>query len=291
MIGIYKITTKHNNKIYIGSSDNINKRIAAHLSRLRRNAHHSAYLQAVYNKYGKENLEISIIEILIDNKDKIKKEQYWLDLYQSYDRKFGYNMSKNASCNTTGEKKAYQYDLEGNFIKEWESINKAQQTLNLCSISAAMNDKNSHNLSGGFQWKYYKKDKIKSLLKLYCCYNLNGEFVKYFYSENEIKSYFNINNSNHLNIARSVKTNKSSCDHLWKIYNTYDFPKKINSYIKRTVAKEVLKFDKNGNLLETFKSLTEAAKSMNVKTENLHRAVSSNNPKYKTCKGFVWKYL
>lgn len=48
-----------------------------------------------------------------------------------------------------------QYDLDGNFIKEWESITKASQELNICltSISACING------------KYKKTNKFKFKLK------------------------------------------------------------------------------------------------------------------------------
>lgn len=289
MIGIYKITTKHNSKSYIGSSDNVEKRLNCHLSRLKRNVHHSAYLQAVYNKHGKENLEFSIIEVLSDNNDKIIKEQFWMDHFQSYNKDFGYNMSKTASCNTTGEIKIYQYTVEGHYIKEWESIEKAKKALKLVSIPAALSEKTTHKLSGGFQWKYYQKEKIESALKLYCCYDLKGIFVKSFHKIEEIKEFFKMKTIS--NILRCVKTNTTSCNHFWRIVNTYSFDKTIIVKEKNTRAKKIIQLDKNNNVINTFNSLTEASKFIKVKPENLHRVVNSNNPKYKTCKGFIWKYL
>jgi group I intron endonuclease len=289
MIGIYKITTKHNSKIYIGSSDDIEKRLKCHLSRLKRNVHHSAYLQAVYNKHGKENLDFSIIEVLLDNNDKIIKEQFWMDHFQSYNKNFGYNMSKTASCNTTGEIKIYQYTVEGYYIKEWESIEKAKKALKLVSISAALSEKTTHKLSGGFQWKYYKKEKIESVLKLYCCYDLKGIFVKSFHKVEEIKEFFKVKTMS--NISNCSKFNTTSCNHFWRIVNTYNFNKIINVKEKNTRAKKIVQLDKNNNVINTFKSLTEASKFIEVNPSNLHRVVNSNNPKYRTCKGFIWKYL
>lgn len=289
MIGIYKITTKHNNKIYVGSSDNIDKRLVSHLSRLKRNVHHSAYLQAVYNKHGKENLEFSIIEVMLDNNDKLIKEQFWMDHFQSYNKNFGYNMSKTASCNTTGEVKIYQYTAEGIYIKEWNSIKKAKETLNLISIPSALSNKSTHKLSGGFQWKYYKEEKIKSELKLYCCYNLKGIFVKSFYKVEEIKSFFKVKELS--NILRCSNNNTTSCNHFWRIVNTVNFDKVITVVQKKTRAKKIIQLDKNNNIINTFNSLTEASKFIEVSASNLHRVVNSNNSKYKTCKGFVWKYL
>ena len=59
---VYGIRTKHNNKVYVGSSKSFDKRITTHLNRLRQNAHHNVWLQRVYNKYGESNFEFFIIE-------------------------------------------------------------------------------------------------------------------------------------------------------------------------------------------------------------------------------------
>ena len=80
IIGIYEIKNLVNNKIYIGSSSNINKRKTAHFSYLRRNNHPNKHLQNAYNKYGANNFEFNILEICtIDNI--IQKEQYYIDNY------------------------------------------------------------------------------------------------------------------------------------------------------------------------------------------------------------------
>ena len=63
MIGVYKITCKENNQIYIGSSTDIKDRWLHHLSDLKNKVHHSVYLQECYDKYGKESL---IFEVLLE---------------------------------------------------------------------------------------------------------------------------------------------------------------------------------------------------------------------------------
>ena len=54
--GIYKITCKVNNKIYIGSTEVCFKqRFKKHKQRLRNNYHENDYLQKSWNKYGEDN--------------------------------------------------------------------------------------------------------------------------------------------------------------------------------------------------------------------------------------------
>lgn len=287
MTGIYKITTKHNDKVYIGSSNNITKRFGSHISKLNRNKHHSPYLQAVYNKYGVKNLEFSIIELtLLENK--IEKEQYWMDYYKSYNRKFGYNVSTNASCNTTGEKIIFQYSLTGEFIKEWKSISEACTFLKINNISQALKGKFAKKC-GNWQWKYQKYTKLDSILAVYCSYNESGNFVKQYNSLKHIKEEFK--NLSKSNITRACKENKKCQGYYWKKYDNLNYNQNIEILEKKRFTKKIGKYNKQGILIETFDSLTKAAKNINVQISNLHRVVSSNNSTYKTCKGFVWKYL
>ena len=62
MIGIYAIKNIINDKIYIGSSKNLHKRIDDYKYNLRHNKHRNQYLQNAWNKYGEKSFEFNIIE-------------------------------------------------------------------------------------------------------------------------------------------------------------------------------------------------------------------------------------
>ena len=80
MIGIYSITNLVNNKVYVGSSTNINHRFITHKSRLRNNIHCNKHLQNAWNKYGEENFKFEVIEECEEDK-LTEREQYWIDFY------------------------------------------------------------------------------------------------------------------------------------------------------------------------------------------------------------------
>lgn len=67
-----------NDKIYIGSADHIYSRWSCHKSQLKKQKHHSAYLQRAVNKYGIENFVFEIIEEC-EIEILIEREQYFLD--------------------------------------------------------------------------------------------------------------------------------------------------------------------------------------------------------------------
>lgn len=87
-LGIYKIINILNNKIYIGYSINIYRRWEDHKRLLKKNTHHSIKLQNAYNKYGVNSFVFEIIEEC-DKKYIVKREQYYIDLFDSYNN--GYN--------------------------------------------------------------------------------------------------------------------------------------------------------------------------------------------------------
>lgn len=122
-----------------------------------------------------------------------------------------------ANKKTRGEyyKKLYQFDLNGNLIKEWESITKCCKELNYCkgNIIKCCKKKKESVSSYGFMWSYY-----------------------------------------------STGVNP---------YNETVLPKK----------KQVLMFDMNGDLINSFESVEECAKSLNMLTQNVSKKIQSKKPR------------
>ena len=103
-IGIYKITNTANGKFYIGSSVNIERRWNEHKRELKNNRHHSILLQRAFLKYGEDSFSFEIIENT-DEKNLLKREQYYLDKLKPYEKNIGYNISPKAQNNVMrGEK-------------------------------------------------------------------------------------------------------------------------------------------------------------------------------------------
>ena len=100
--GIYKITCKVNNKIYIGSTEVCFKqRFTKHKQRLRNNYHENDYLQKSWNKYGEDNFVFEILEEISD-KSKVKEiEQIYLNEYVLKGKDFCFNLSKSATGGNT----------------------------------------------------------------------------------------------------------------------------------------------------------------------------------------------
>lgn len=176
--GIYKITCTQNLKFYIGSaaafkaSDSkkgFYRRLQRHLLALNANKHHNKILQNSWNKYGEKSFKFEILEFCLPHLC-IEREQYYLDILQPF-YPIGFNICINSLNNTKTivknsntqnrdlsilnkelRKTIYQFDLQGNFIKEFNGIAKTQRELGINNIFACCLKK--QHSAGGFIWKY-----------------------------------------------------------------------------------------------------------------------------------------
>lgn len=136
MIGIYKIENLITNKIYIGSSKNINERFINHKSMLRNNSHHCIYLQRAIDKYGLDNFSFEVLE-LCPEEDLVIKEQYYIDLYKGnlYNMLLianpGFNQKHKKeslikSQRSRGFSSILKIDIKGNILQEYDLISEIE---------------------------------------------------------------------------------------------------------------------------------------------------------------------
>ena len=98
MIGVYEIKNKLNNKTYIGSSIQLNRRLWYHKHQLRKGTHHNIHLQRAWNKYGKDAFEFSIL-VVCEEHDLLLFEQSLMDKLHPE-----YNIAKFADAPNRGRR-------------------------------------------------------------------------------------------------------------------------------------------------------------------------------------------
>ena len=81
MQGIYEINNTRNNKRYIGSSNNIQRRKQEHEAALVAGEHNNYALQRDFTYYGCEVFRFKILEIVEDKKKLKKREYHYLHKY------------------------------------------------------------------------------------------------------------------------------------------------------------------------------------------------------------------
>ena len=189
MIGIYKITNP-NKRIYIGQSTNIEGRWIKYKQL---SCKDQPSLYSSLKKYGPENHIFEIIEECnIEQLD--EHEIYWgkqydvlnnFNLHNRLGRGFGsfdsdetkrkksesnkgisrnkgnsyakgHKLSPKSIQNITEKRKKpiYQLDKQNNIIKEWPSIKKASQILNIQSSDINNCCRGKNKTAGGYKFKY-----------------------------------------------------------------------------------------------------------------------------------------
>lgn len=144
--------------IYIGSTVNSISRWKGHIKSLREQKHHSKHLQCAWNKYSEESFVFEIIEEVLDKSNLIEREQYYLDIYESYNRNKGYNICPKAGFNTRGASFYKTKEWRDKQRKAHLGKNKSQKTRQKMSESRKgikFSQEHKTNLSNAL------KDKLK----------------------------------------------------------------------------------------------------------------------------------
>lgn len=171
--GIYAIVNIVNCKMYIGYTKDFASRWWGHKSDLRNNKNKNSHLQGAWNKYGENNFLFEIIE-KCDKTKLIEKEHYWATVLRTHDNEYGYNLKPtnvvgnpghspetiekirrgNSKPNPKLARSIIQFSINGEYIKEWESITTACIALKLHTSPVINACKGTKFSSGGFVWRY-----------------------------------------------------------------------------------------------------------------------------------------
>jgi hypothetical protein len=258
MISIYYLHRGDNTPIYVGQTGNPKLRTYNHKQAL-----------------GKD----IVMEII----DSVKQDEilFWERHYMSLFKSWGFkllNKNKGGGGCPKGVKKPYisechkgrispnlkkgkkilQYSLDGEFISEWNNINHALDKLNLGIVNESIRQVlvGKSYKSGGFIWKYYTED-----------YPLN-------LSKDEV--YFR-NNPTYGPLGQKLSKERGA-----KISKALKGIKREDKY------RAVNQYDKEGNLLNTFPSITEASNVTGAWISCITTCCRGNQ---KTANGYIWKYV
>ena len=139
MSGIYKITNKVNNKVYIGQSINIEGRFYQHKNCLNRNVGHNSHFQNAWNKYGEENFEFELIHIVSNVEELNDLEIYYIKKYNSNNPKFGYNITSGGDAPFFNEE--YRKEISKMFNTSTKVITNIVTGKAFSYVATELNDK------------------------------------------------------------------------------------------------------------------------------------------------------
>ncbi|MDZ7658520.1 NUMOD1 domain-containing DNA-binding protein [Fodinibius sp.] len=313
---IYKVENIKTGKIYVGRTTDLKKRIES-----RRNAVHSernvsknGIVHAMRTE-GMNCFEYEIIDCLKINPDfkfshrdiyeeKLnEKEIRWIKKLGAY--KDGYNQTTGGEATYDVYTKVLQYDLEGKFIREWDSIKEANLHLNVSDNSVSGIPRvclGISNVAFGYQWRYKKSEDFPQHIGpvpsdyWVLQYDKEGNFIQKFRTPSIAAEKLDIENGGN-KIAECAKNDNyiTAYGFQWRYQETDDFPKKIktaeeqNDLLKHyeEKAKPVIQYDLEGNYINTFRTTDEAAEQTGV-FRNIIKRVAEGD--YYRAGEYQWRY-
>jgi hypothetical protein len=153
---------------YVGKTiKSLNYRLSDHIYSPKRESNYRTNWITSLLKKGKKPL-IEIIEEC-KWKDSQELEMYWISQFKTWGFKLvnltiggegnlGRTLSKETKLqiSISNSKKVYQYDLDGNFIKEWESCTIAGKYLKKNNSKICACARGDRNAAYGYMWTYKK---------------------------------------------------------------------------------------------------------------------------------------
>lgn len=277
---IYVITNKINNKVYVGKTVDYTQRKWQHF-----HTETCPILKKAFSKYGIENFEMTPVltfqavskEVL--NTCLIELEKLYIKKYDSY--KHGYNMTQGGEGLL-----GYEHTQQAK-----EAIGKKQKAY---KAQDWVKKKDRERMLGNTLSEEYKRPILR--------YDLEGNFIKEFSWIGEAiediiqdNKYTSNWRSIHSNIIRALvgESNKQHCnkayDSMWKYKDSDTYQLVIEPY-KRKKEKPVYHYSKEGELLESYRTLREASSATGLSTYTLQHLSYNGDLRRRTCKTIKTDY-
>lgn len=288
---VYLTTNIINNKIYIGVHDTNNPDIFDGYLGNGVNINIPSSIQNTktpftydIKKYGFNKFKRSTLKIFDKLEDALDLER-WLVDQDFINRKDTYNITLGGGMPPINNKEVYQYTLDGNFIRKYDSIREASKDNNLqeASIGRAILYKRT---SGKYLWSNIKVDKLNineysiynPKIKIYV-YDSGGNYFTSYNSENECCKKLQCNLSN---IQRAIKLGIM-------VHGYYLSDKKYEIYQKpksERLTGIIHQYDLNGKYIKSYNSIKEAEVYLKTSLRGLNDAIKQSPKHY--YKGFLW---
>jgi group I intron endonuclease len=286
---IYKITNKINQKIYFGYTKQIlRNRFYGHCSESK-----NTYISKSIRKYGRENFDVELIMECDNKEDAAFMEKFLIFRYKTNVKKFpignGMNLSDggesigydpSTEVLNKSKKKVYQFDLDGNFINEYESIKSASKVFKTRAIGGCC--RKEFNTCKGFIFQFNKIFEPRNLenpnnKKVYQ-FDLNGNLIAEFKSAKDACEFINTDG-----VTKCCKRKILTCGGF-----IFQYDKKFKARdLRNPRNKKVYQFDLDGNLIDDHDSAKIAGMQLGINPRKISR---NCNKKTKPINGFIFRY-
>lgn len=288
---VYLTTNLINNKIYIGVHGTENPNEWDHYLGCAvfdnvPNSYNKRQtpFQCAVAKYGPKNFHRKTLRVFDNLQDALDLER-WLVCPSFIERTDTYNITLGGGIPPTLEKRIYQYDLDGNFIKEWESIISITKNFN-CNkdrIRMVIDDKRSFEASYWTEEYYEKLDtkeyrpSSRGSIRQYTTY---GKFLKSFKNTTEAAKALDIDRSKITNAIYG----KYATSGFWFLKEGETIESYLDGSIKN--SPKIYQYNVNGDFIKVYENIKVLKKEFKCNKKDLERAIKNNNELF----NYYWSY-
>lgn len=288
---VYLTTNTINNKIYVGVHRTENPDVFdgylgcgvkidnCHSYNRAKAPFHYAVIKYGIHSFKRATLKVfDTLEEALKLESEIVNEAFVL-------RKDTYNVALGGGMPPRTNRVIYQYDIEGNFIKEWDSIKLAEETLEYLGSSLGEAIKYKYP-SKNFYWTDFKVNLLDTSgfsspkkTQIVYHYTALGEYIQTFENPTIAAKYFNTTTSD---VQRAIKGSyKMRGDYLSdQLYSVFKAPEKIS--VRNT---NIHKYDLDGLYIESFDSIKDVEK---IFGKTAGSGILSSIRLGRAYKGFQW---
>ena len=276
-IGVHKTINPYSFDGYLGCGVKINDKYTYKYSK--------TPFEAAVNKYGVDNFKRVTLKTFDKLEDALDLER-WLVDEEFIRRKDTYNIALGGGIPPAKTKTIYQYNLDGSFIKEWDSITNASIYYK-CSSSCIGRAIFDRTPSLKYFWTDYKYDKLdlenfklnENKTHTYL-YDINGNLLNEFDSISDCSKYIN---EDLQKVSKAIRG--KFC--IAKTYYCSDIKYKKFPIQNIDIHKDdkLYQYDLEGNFIKEWNNYSEVRKYFG-KDVGIHAAIRLGN----SCMGFQWSW-
>lgn len=287
---IYKAIDQTNSKIYIGCTNDFERRIKNHLNL---NSKEDCVFHRAIEEHGKDNFVWEIIETVGSQTEAYKREQYYIKEYNTIYPN-GYNMTIGGRSHSLKYSKPIVcLTLDGEYVKRYFSAAQAKFEDGYCHTDILDCCKGKINrckdkvfmfeddyLKNGA--RIYEKPEPNGMRAVIQC-DMQGNFIARYKSVSEAAQKTNTGRSR---ISSNLIGESKTANGFIFVYEENYPIQNIEAYHKRVKGRKIAQVDKTtGEIIKTFDRIADAGRELNVCYKNIHKALDKPN---NTAFGYKW---
>jgi len=291
---VYLTINVKNRKIYVGVHGTENDEIfdgyignGLNIYQPSTNKFPKTIFQKAVKKYGFDSFQ-RITLFRFNNMDDAYEAESIIVNEEFLKRSDVYNMKLGGIISPDCSKEIHKYDLNGNYLQSWKSIDDAARELGCSSMAISFAHINK-SISFNSLWSTEKVSvlNLSDYLnipqdKVVYKYDINGKYLTYYKNTSELIKELQCTREN----VRDAISKEYLCKGYYLSYEKLD-KYIVKEKIKRTALDKIYQYDLKGNFIREFENCESAATSLGFSKKSLQSKAATNN----TYKGFQWSYI